>query len=122
MSSKNKISYTFLESSVLDYEQIKQLVHNKKSFQIYDCKSFTIMDSISGRIEKIIESDNLSCRVYTENRSVALAGALIPTGVTQIFALGSAISIGIHNLVTYNPDYEIGHDVLHSNINVTYKK
>lgn len=73
------------------------------------------------RLERIIESNGYSCRVYTENRSVA-TGASLFSGVASAVGLASAIGIAAHNLATFNPDFEIGKNLIDKKINVTYKK
>lgn len=98
---------------------LKELIANKKSFQVID------VDDISlgvKRIEREIERQQMSCRVYTEYRTAGIAGIVVPTGLTQVLGIATAIGVGIHNVVTYNPDYEIGKNKLGSHISVLYKK
>lgn len=93
---------------------------------VRDHKSFTIstpnLNRIAEMLEKIIERINLRCRIYTENRAAAIGATLIPTGVTQAVGIASAVGIAAHNLATFNPDYEIGKNIMSNQINVTYKK
>lgn len=42
--------------------------------------------------------------------------------IGRLMSIYTAIGISIHNLLTYNPDFEIGKDFINSRINVTYKK
>ncbi|WOG30125.1 hypothetical protein [Endozoicomonas sp. 8E] len=114
--SKSDISkYT---SDELDTEKLSELISKRESFKIVAVKdiSFSV-----NKIEGAIEKKGLKCRVYTENRSAAMAGMAIPTGVTQIAGLFSAVGIAAHNLATFNPDYEIAKNKLGGTITVKYK-
>ena len=73
-------------------------------------------------LEKEIERQGMRCRIYSGYRKAVLAGALIPTGVTQAVAVYSGIAMAVHNLVTLNPDYEICKSVIGSGLEVTYRK
>lgn len=73
-------------------------------------------------MEQAIESIGLTCRVYTEYRATAMTGSLIPTGVTQVIGLVSAIGIGVHNLATFDPDYEIAKNKINRSVAVINKK
>ena len=55
-------------------------------------------------------------------RSAAIAGIAIPTGITQLGGLAVAAGTAIHNLATFNPDYEIGKNYVKSTVTVTYKR
>lgn len=109
----------YLESDFAQNEEyFTDLIRKHKSFSV---KS-TNLNRTARDVERMIENSGLRCRVYTENRSAALGAAAIPTGVTQVTGLFSAIGIAAHNLATFNPDYEIGKNIIDSQINVTYKK
>ena len=99
-------------------EQLDKLIEQGISFKLTTIKD---MATVIKQLEKAIEDKGFSCRVYTEYRSAALAGALIPTGVTQTIGLASAIGIGLHNLVTYNPDYEIAKNEISKTITIIKK-
>ena len=103
----------------LDKTKLTSLIERKKSFKIVAVKDIsTIVNKVEGEIEK----QKLRCRVYTEYRSTAMAAAAIPTGVTQITGLASALGIGVHNLFTFNPDYEIAKNQLNGTVTVLYKR
>ncbi|MFC4260365.1 hypothetical protein ACFOZ5_15205 [Marinobacter lacisalsi] len=106
-------------SDELTESKVSDLVSNKKSFQVVAVKdiSFTV-----NKIEGAIEKTGLRCRVYTEYRSAAIAGMAVPTGVTQVTGLFSAIGMAAHNLATLNPDYEIGKNKMKGTVTVIYKK
>lgn len=109
----------YLESDFAQNESyFVELIRKRKSFSLKTSNfNRTVRD-----IERMIENEGLRCRIYTENRSAALGAAVIPTGITQAAGLFSAIGIAAHNLVTFNPDYEIGKNIVDSQVNVTYKK
>ena len=109
------------ESCDLTNEKIDELISNKKTFVINNIPS-SFFDQLLLRIEKSIEDKSMKCRVYTEYRSAIFAVMTIPTGVTQIIGIASAIGVGIHNLVTYNPDYELAKNLTSTKLGVIYKK
>ena len=114
-----EIDVQYFTSDELNEGKLSELIFARKSFKVFAVKdiSFTV-----NKIEGAIEKRDLRCRVYTEYRSAAIAGVAIPTGVTQVTGIFSGIGIGIHNLVTFNPDYEIAKNQLASTVTVTYKK
>ncbi|OBW95187.1 hypothetical protein QV02_05990 [Gallibacterium anatis] len=73
------------------------------------------------RVEAVIEQNGFTCRVYTENRAVSM-GATLLSGIGGVIGAAAAIGIAAHNLATYNPDFEIGKNLIDKKINVTYKK
>ncbi|MFZ7308576.1 hypothetical protein ACLSY1_10680, partial [Avibacterium avium] len=72
-------------------------------------------------VEAFIERNGFTCRVYTENRAAGMGAALF-SGVGTVIGAATAIGIAAHNLATYNPDFEVGKNLLDKKINVTYKK
>ena len=104
-----------IKASELTNGMLGKLVHQKKSFKI--CAVANISDTVK-LVEKYIELYGMSCRVYTENRAAAAAGSLLLGGIGALAAVGLAV----HNVVTFNPDYEIGKDLMSNNVNVIYKK
>lgn len=106
-------------SDDLNREKLKSLIEKRKSFMIVAVKDIsTIVNKVEGEVEK----QGLRCRVYTEYRTAAIAGIAVPTGVTQLTGMATAIGIGVHNLFTINPDYEIAKNQLNSTVTVIYKK
>ena len=103
----------------LSIEKLEELISSKKSFRIFSVKDISF---IVNKIEKSIEKKGLSCRVYSEMRSAAIAGIAIPTGITQLGGLAVAAGTAIHNLAPFNPDYEIGKNYVKSTVTVTYKR
>jgi len=96
-------------------EKIDQLINEKRSFVVIGLGGELV--EASAFIEKRIEEKGLSCRVYTRNRSL-VAGAMSWTGA----GLASLAGIAIHNLATFNPDYEIGRAVVDQRLYVDYRK
>jgi len=69
------------------------------------------------KLEKLIEGNNMSCRIYTAGRSASiLAGVVSP-----ITGIASAVGIAAHRLATINPDYEIAKHPLDGKLNLVYK-
>ena len=70
-------------------------------------------------VEQAIEAAGLKCRVRTANRGWAIAAA-------AVFTLGvgatAAAAVGVHDLATINPDYEIIKEMFGSDIQVEYMK
>ena len=107
------------QADELSREKLDELITSRQSFKIFAVKdiSFTV-----NKIEGAIEKKNLSCRVYSEMRSAAIAGIVIPTGITQLGGIAVAAGTAIHNLATFNPDYEIRKNYVKSTVTVTYKR
>lgn len=103
----------------LDIKIVDNLVNNRKSFQVV---AVTDIPSVVNKIEGRIEKQSLKCRVYTEYRSAAITGVVVPTGVTQITGLFSAVGIGVHNIFTFNPDYEIAKNKFNNTVTANYKR
>jgi hypothetical protein len=104
--------YTSAELSV---SKIDELVSKKMTFQVVGLSDISrIVEAVEGCIEK----KGMSCRVYTEYRSAALIGETFMGG----FGILAGISIALHNVATFNPDYEIGKNKIKGSVTVTYKK
>jgi len=95
--------------TTVTYEELES---SKTKYMIRGCESFEItglsgrMGSAVSKIENIIENQSLSCRVYTYGR-VASAGATLVGGITGLAGLASVVGMAVHNIATYNPDYEM---------------
>ncbi|WP_439259258.1 hypothetical protein [Lonepinella sp. BR2930] len=96
---------------------IRALIRNRATFSV---RSPNLTDD-ARKIEQLIEEQGYSCRIYTENRSAAMTGSLF-SGIASVVGVASAIGIAAHNLATYDPDFEIGKNLIDKKINVTYKK
>ena len=92
---------------------IKELVAKKEPFIVHatggDLREYCC------RIEAIIEAEHMSCRIRTKNRAVVNAGAIF----TGVGILGFAAQ-AVHNIATFNPDWEIIRNPLNNKIEVDY--
>ena len=101
-------------------DAIKKALEEKQTFEV-KCHRGSQSDAVTW-LEKQIEMRGMSCRIYSSKRASVLAAGLIPSGFTQVTAAIAGVAIGIHNLATLNPDYEISKDLIDSNLTVIYKK
>lgn len=115
----NEIDIEHYTSDELSISKLVNLIDGRKTFKIGEIKDIS---TVVKKVEVEIEKRKLRCRVYTEYRSAAIAGAVIPLGVTQVTGVASAIGIGFHNLFTFNPDYEIAKNSVNGTVTVFYKK
>jgi hypothetical protein len=125
-------------------EEIKKYIQQHDSFKLTDIK---YMSETVRTVEKIIEGSSLKCRVVTDMRAGIAGLGIIPsfitsatagTGIVGMAAVSSATAIlaeaaavtsvasvvgmGVHRLVTFNPDYEINKDYFGGTLSVVYKK
>ncbi|WP_105462619.1 hypothetical protein [Escherichia coli] len=118
MSAQEKtVQIDSFDANFLDIKTLRDLIFYRKSFII---ENVSDVSETVRRVENEIERVKLSCRVYTEYRSTALAGSL--WSPTIILGVASAVAIGVHNLSTWNPDYEIGKNYIKRRLLVKYKK
>ncbi|GAA0804861.1 hypothetical protein [Psychrobacter piscatorii] len=103
----------------LDGQKIKDLIKQKQTFEVLGLSGR--MDSATAKVENMIETSGLSCRVYTYGR-IAAAGASLFGGITGVVGVASAIGMAAHNIATYNPDYEIAKHRVDNKLTVKYKK
>lgn len=89
-----------------DSSNIIEAIRAQESFEVVGCGSGNLSEAVK-LVEKIVESNGYACRIYTKNRAAALAGMLVPTGATQVAGVLSAAGMAVHNLATYDPDFEI---------------
>ncbi|MNF87207.1 hypothetical protein D3C84_696660 [compost metagenome] len=109
-----KISYDDLNT-----ETLTTLIRNKESFEVVALSGKMV--SAVARVENNIESNGMKCRIYTFGR-IAAAGGSFFGGITGVIGLASAAGIAAHNLVTFNPDYEIAKYPIDNRIVVKCKK
>ncbi len=113
---------TIVAYEELDSPNIKDMIKEHKSFEIRGFSGVSGgMDKAVSKIENIIECQGLSCRIYTYGR-VAAVGATFVGGITGLAGLASAVSMAAHNIVTYDPDYEIAKHLIDNKLSVQYKK
>lgn len=108
-----------VEYEDLDSIKVKDMVKRHESFEITGLSGR--MGSAVSKIENIIETEGLSCRIYTYGR-VASAGATLVGGITGLAGLASAVGMAAHNIATYNPDYEVAKHIVDNKLSVKYKK
>lgn len=110
----DKITYDDLENGKAD-----GLIKARASFEVVGLGGR--MKSSVQLIETAIESEGLSCRIYTYGRIAAAGGTIFGGPLGALGAL-SAIGMAAHNLVTFNPDYEVAKHKIEHKLTVTYKK
>lgn len=97
---------------------VTALIRQRKSFEITNIADMSVTVNA---LERAIEEEcQLTCRVYTEYRSATIAGSL--WGPTLVAGALSAAAIGVHNLATWNPDYELGKNYVARTLSVRYRK
>lgn len=102
-------------------EMFIKLIDDRKSFILEDIPRKNFGEAVKV-IEKAIESKGLKCRVYTKGRSATVAAAAIPISPAVLGGWAAGIGIGIHNLATWDPDYEIAKNLATGTLTITYKK
>ncbi|MFU2058510.1 hypothetical protein ACLSZY_03050 [Avibacterium volantium] len=113
----DKYSYQTFHCLAISMSFLQRLIEYRMNFSI--STSNVIGDAKI--VEAAIEKNGFTCRVYTENRAAGVGAALF-SGVGGVIGAATAIGIAVHNLATYNPDFEIGKNLIDKKINVTYKK
>lgn len=81
-------------------DNIIEAIREHENFEVVGCGSGNMSDAVKW-MEKAIESNGLTCRIYTKERKAALTGLAIPT---------------------YDPDYEIMKRPIDNALLVTYVK
>ena len=100
-------------------EKLNDLIRTKSSFVLTDV---THMKHTVKKVEELIEMKDMKCRVYTKGRVATVAAAAIPVSPAVIGGWLSAAAIGVHNLATYDPDYELAKNPIKSELEVNYKR
>lgn len=98
-------------------QKINDLLSTKQSFVLEDIDRLNMGEAIK-TVEKMIDSMGLKCRTYTKGRAATLAAEL----AVPLFGWAAAAAMGVHNLVTWNPDYEIAKNMITGSLTITYKK
>lgn len=110
------VSVTYEE---LDSEKVKNLIADNHSFELVGLSGR--MGGAVSKIENLIESQGLSCRIYTYGR-VVIAGGSILCGLAGVVGIASMVGMGGHNIATFNPDYEVAKHFIDNKLSVIYKK
>ena len=101
-------------------DDIQAAICNRETFEVGGCHG-RMSDAVLF-VERAIGDEGMTSRTYTKGRKAALVGMLIPTGVTQLAGLASAVGMAAHNLATLNPDYEIMKRSIDNALRVSYVK
>jgi hypothetical protein len=107
--------------NVVSDEKISSLINERQSFVLEDIARLNIVEAVRA-VERVIESKGLTCRVYLKGRSATVAAAASSMTPVALGGWASAIGIGLHNLATWDPDYEIAKNPATGTLTVTYKK
>jgi hypothetical protein len=94
---------------------VTALIRSKESFEVAGLSGR--LSSAVTTVENKIESNGMTCRIYTFGRVAAVGGSFF-----GVIGLASAAGIAAHNLATFNPDYEIAKYPIDNHIVVKYKK
>ena len=117
-SFSSEVVYSMESSSK---EQIRTLIREKRSFVLTDVSRMAMPEAVTW-LEKLVDDAGMRSRVYAKGRTAVIGAAVIPTPFTWGAALASAAFIGAHNLVTINPDYEIGTNRVTGTITLEHTK
>lgn len=112
--------YTFMkyEDFASQKKAIKSFIQVKQSFILTNVKTFA---PLVEKIEEMIESNNMTCRVYLKNRVwYILATNFFPPLGKNVGSMGLTFIL-LHDLITLNPDYEIAKDYINDKLIVTYQ-
>lgn len=96
-------------------QQMFELIDTHQSFEIVAVPSGEMLQ-VCSTLENYIESQHLKCRIYTQKRLLGGAAGLI----NPIYGIGALVGIAAHNVLTWNPDYEISRDLANNRIAVEW--
>jgi hypothetical protein len=106
---------------IISDEKISELINQRQSFVLEDIARLNMVEAVRA-VERVIESKGLTCRVYLKGRSATFAAVASSMTTAIIAGWASAIGMGLHNLATWDPDYEIAKNPATGTLTVTYKK
>lgn len=92
-----------------------KLISEHRSFVIYAAQDTS---NVASKVEYMVENAGYKCRVYTANRTAVAGGASLLTG----FGLAALAGIAVHNLATWDPDYEICKHPVDDTVEVNWKR
>jgi len=101
--------------------EISKKIKKHESFVLNEIEVMSFGKTVE-TVEELIESTGLKCRIYTKGRAAAIGAAAIPVSPTVIGGWLSGIVIGIHNIATWDPDYEVAKNMATGSLTITYKK
>lgn len=105
----------------LSNEQILAKIQARETFELKGIYRVDFLNVVNN-IEGMIESEGMSCRVYTTYRSTGMLGLALSNPLTAVAGLASVVGIAAHNIATWNPDYELGKHMALGRLEITYKK
>lgn len=105
------------ESDSAALDEIKELLARRQSFKVQSVLS--VNDTVR-IIEQQIDKLGMKSRVFTAGRKAAMLASF--WGPTAVAGLASAAAMGIHNLATWSPDYEIARNLVTKMVTVKYKR
>ena len=115
MATRNLQMITFKDWESL-CEKVSEFIAAKESFGVAGVPTGKQSTAVE-IVERAIETAGMKCRVRTANRGWAI-------GALSVFTLGTAAAaaaaVGVHNLATSNPNYEIVKEMFGSDIQVEY--
>ncbi len=111
------MDYSVYSIDTITDAKINELISSHTSFVLENIARLNMSEAVES-IERKIENRGMKCRVYTKGRSAALAGEL----AVPLVGWAAAAAIGLHNLATWDPDYEIGKNLLTGTLTIEYKK
>ncbi|WP_294765220.1 hypothetical protein [uncultured Rhodoferax sp.] len=111
------MDYSVYSINAISNEKVGELLDQRKSFVLEDIARLNMVEAVE-TIEKAIESRGLKCRVYTKGRAASLVGEL----AVPMVGWAAAAAMGIHNLMTWNPDYELAKNLITGTLTVEYKR
>lgn len=97
--------------------ELHNLISNRKSFVLDNINRLNMPEAVKS-VEKAIEAQDMKCRVYTKGRVAAMTAEL----AIPMVGWAAAAAIGVHNLATWDPDYEIAKNILTGSLTVQHKK
>lgn len=100
---------------------VERIIRDRQSFVIEDIDRTNFSEAVS-HLEKMIEDAGFKCRVYTKGRAATMAAAAIPIAPTVLGGWAAGIGMAIHNIATFNPDYEIAKNIVMGTLTINYKK
>ena len=98
-------------------EKLKELLKTHQSFVLEDIDRLNMADAVK-TVEKLIESLGMKCRIYTKGRVAGLAAEL----AVPVVGWAAAAAIGVHNLATWDPDYEVAKNLITGTLTIQYKR
>ena len=111
------MDYSVYSINTITDTKINELISSRTSFVLEDIARLNMSEAVES-IERKIENKGMKCRVYTKGRAAALAGEL----AVPLVGWAAAAAMGIHNLATWDPDYEIAKNMITGTLTIEYKK